>query len=399
MNEELFKLLGLNPETARGKAIGQGLLGSIFQAAALSGPQPRPVSTAQALGQVGLTGMGAYESSFDKTLKEAITGLQVKDLVRKQTESEQLRSLLPQVFRTTRGPSTTETIASEQGDDVLTRPGPVTGVSIDPAKLQALMMIPGGAEAVRGLAETQKLVRQAGLGGAGGEAPSPFSVFANAENPRVKSLAAEYDKAFKAGLITEEDAYKRLEPLARLEESFVGRQPKPREAMGDELKLRESFRNEPVYKAYQETQTAFSQITEGIKKQSPAGDLAAATKFMKLLDPGSVVRESELFLAMKASGLLDRAVNYANMTISGQKLTPTQRADFQQLANNLYKASVDAYNVKHSEYANIAKQYGLNPNMAVGPIATFSLGETPETPSPKQSGTPSLRSILFPNKR
>lgn len=89
--DQLFQLLGLNPESSREKAFTQGLLSSIFQAAALSGPQPRPVSTAQALGQVGLAGMGAYESSFDKTLKEALTGLQVKDLVSKQAESERMR--------------------------------------------------------------------------------------------------------------------------------------------------------------------------------------------------------------------------------------------------------------------------------------------------------------------
>lgn len=91
MNEELYRLLGIDPAAAREQAMGRGLLGAIFQAAALSGQQPRPVSTAQALGQVGLTGMGAYESAFDKTLKEALTGLQVKDLVSKQAESERMR--------------------------------------------------------------------------------------------------------------------------------------------------------------------------------------------------------------------------------------------------------------------------------------------------------------------
>lgn len=85
MNEELYKLLGINPESAKEKAFTQGLLGSIFQAAALSGPQTRPVSTAQALGQVGLAGMGAYESSFDKQLQEALTGLKARSMVSEMT--------------------------------------------------------------------------------------------------------------------------------------------------------------------------------------------------------------------------------------------------------------------------------------------------------------------------
>jgi hypothetical protein len=91
MNEELFKALGLNVESAKEKAFTQGLLGSIFQAAALSGPQARPVGNLQGLGQIGLAGMGAYESSFDKTLQDAIKGLQVKDLLAKRADEESMR--------------------------------------------------------------------------------------------------------------------------------------------------------------------------------------------------------------------------------------------------------------------------------------------------------------------
>ena len=36
---------------------------------------------------------------------------------------------------------------------------------------------------------------------------------------------------------------------------------------------------------------------------------------MKLLDPTSVVRESELLMAMQASGALDRLYNYAQMRV------------------------------------------------------------------------------------
>ena len=220
MNEELFKALGLNPETAREKAFTQGLLGSIFQAAALSGPQSRPVGTLQGLGQIGLAGLGAYESSFDKQLKEALTGLQVKDLITKQKESQQLRTLLPQVFQTTRAPS--QTIYDVEGETTV--PGAVTGVKIDPARLQALMMIPGGAEAVRGLAETQKLVRQAGLTTGAQEAPSPFAPYLTAQSPEVRKLAETYTNALKSGAIDEETAYKRIEPLAKMEDTFVARQ-------------------------------------------------------------------------------------------------------------------------------------------------------------------------------
>jgi hypothetical protein len=127
------------------------------------------------------------------------------------------------------------------------------------------------------------------------------------------------------------------------------------------LSLRKEFNNEPVYKGHQEIKSAWNTINVGLKQASPAGDLAAATKFMKLLDPTSVVRESELLLAMKASGALDRLYNYAEMRVNGTLLTPKQRGDFQKLANEFYQTSYNQYNNKYGEYADIAKRNNLNP--------------------------------------
>ena len=222
MNEELFGLLGINPESAKEKAFTRGLLGAIAQAAALSGPQARPVGNLQGLGQIGLTGLGAYESSFDKQLKDALTGLQVKDLITKQREAQQLRTLLPGVFQVTRAEPTTG--AFDLGGMGPVPEQPITGVKIDPSKLQALMMIPGGAEAVKNLAETQKLVRQAGLTTGAQEAPSPFAPYLTAQSPEVRKLAETYTNALKSGAIDEETAYKRIEPLAKMEDTFIARQ-------------------------------------------------------------------------------------------------------------------------------------------------------------------------------
>lgn len=125
------------------------------------------------------------------------------------------------------------------------------------------------------------------------------------------------------------------------------------------LKLRSDFRSEPIYKAHQEVQSAHSQITAGLKQQSPAGDLAGATKMMKILDPTSVVRESELGMAMAATGVLDRVQNYTDMILKGTKLTPSQRADFQRLSDQLLAESAKHYNAKRSEYEGIAKRNEL----------------------------------------
>ena len=136
--------------------------------------------------------------------------------------------------------------------------------------------------------------------------------------------------------------------------------------LDNEFKLRGEFKSEPVYKAHQEMQSAYGQIKQSISQASPAGDLAAATKIMKLLDPGSVVRESELGMAMQATGLMDRLTNYGNMIVTGQKLTPKQRGEFQALADSLYGESVKQYNAKRSEYRGTAERNQLNEQDVLG---------------------------------
>jgi len=148
MNEELFKALGLNVESAKEKAFTQGLLGSIFQAAALSGPQARPVGNLQGLGQIGLAGMGAYESSFDKTLQDAIKGLQVKDLLAKRADEETNRKARETFMSRLAGATTMQPTRQGVFD---------TQSNIDPAMLEGM-----SAQQVIGMApKTQQVTDQA----------------------------------------------------------------------------------------------------------------------------------------------------------------------------------------------------------------------------------------------
>jgi len=148
-----------------------------------------------------------------------------------------------------------------------------------------------------------------------------------------------------------------------------------KEGFKNEFDLSKEFKNEPVYKDYQGMKGALSAVQESLKKENPIGDVAAATKIMKLLDPGSVVRESELGIAMAASGKLDRISNYVDMWKNGTLLTPTQRIEFGALANELYNASARAYNDKRGEYAAFGAKYQIDANTALGntaPVLTFT---------------------------
>ena len=142
----------------------------------------------------------------------------------------------------------------------------------------------------------------------------------------------------------------------------------------NEMKLGSSFKAEPIYKEYQGMQTAFNQVNTALNQGTPIGDLAGATKMMKLMDEGSVVRETELALAMAAAGRMDRLKNYLNQAITGQKLTPTQREEFKSLSNELYAAAGQAYNNKRTEYEQFGNAYGFK-NLGT------ALGEQAKIPS------------------
>jgi hypothetical protein len=140
----------------------------------------------------------------------------------------------------------------------------------------------------------------------------------------------------------------------------------------NEMKLGSAFKGEPIYKDFSDMKSSFSQVVSSLSAGTPIGDVAGATKIMKLLDPGSVVRESELAIAMQAAGRMDRLQNYFNNMITGEKLTPTQREDFKALANELYAAAGDAYNKKRAEYEQFGQAYGFkNLSTALGPAANI----------------------------
>lgn len=132
-----------------------------------------------------------------------------------------------------------------------------------------------------------------------------------------------------------------------------------------EMKLADDYRAQS--KDFKAVGDAYAQINATLDKatQSPAATLAAATKFMKLLDPGSVVRESELGMALQASGVFDRATNYYNTLAKGKVLTANQVADFKNITAQIYGAAQSQQQAIDADYTQRAKTYNLRPENIV----------------------------------
>ena len=153
----------------------------------------------------------------------------------------------------------------------------------------------------------------------------------------------------------------------------------------NKMSAKKTFMSEPIYKDFNDMQSAYGQVLSALDQGSPIGDVAGATKVMKLLDPGSVVRESELGIAMAASGRMDRLKFYFSNWASGQKLTPTQRDDFKALSNELYAAAGQAYNQQRGEYLDFGASTGVDLNTALGaPAKLPSIVKAPSANAPQR---------------
>lgn len=134
---------------------------------------------------------------------------------------------------------------------------------------------------------------------------------------------------------------------------------------GTEMKLADDYRNQS--KGFKEVSDAYLQISATLDKatMSPAATLAAATKFMKLLDPGSVVRESELGMALAATGAIDRLTNYTNTLKYGKVLTSQQVDDFRNITKQIYGAAQTQQQKIDANYRQQATTYGLRPEVII----------------------------------
>lgn len=131
----------------------------------------------------------------------------------------------------------------------------------------------------------------------------------------------------------------------------------------DEQKIRKEFTS--LTQDFQKVQGAYGRIQASAKDPSAAGDLALIFNYMKMLDPGSVVREGEFATAQNAAGVPTRARNLYNNLLTGERLAPAQRDDFLGQSQAIYAQAEGAHTQLEQRYRGIATASGLEPTRAV----------------------------------
>jgi hypothetical protein len=170
----------------------------------------------------------------------------------------------------------------------------------------------------------------------------------------------------------------------------------PAKKFEQEEKLRKEFQART--KVYGELGSTFSNLQASAQAKTGPGDIALITGFMKMLDPGSVVRETEFAVARDTAGLFDRLANQVQKLQSGQlfELNSKQRQEYVDLARQYLGAAQKKAADDKNALGVVVKNYRLNPENVFGPETTQTAAPSPApasapapAPAPAATGMPS----------
>lgn len=123
--------------------------------------------------------------------------------------------------------------------------------------------------------------------------------------------------------------------------------------------LRQEFINQS--KDFVKVRDSYNRIKASAKDPSPAGDLSMIFNYMKMLDPGSVVRESEFATAANTGSVPQRVWAQYNRVLSGERLSDKMRDDFKNRSDQLYRQQEMSHKKLKSEYTRLSKGMGIEP--------------------------------------
>ena len=127
--------------------------------------------------------------------------------------------------------------------------------------------------------------------------------------------------------------------------------------------LRKEFNT--ITKEMRDIGLAYGKIEASTREPSAAGDIALLINYMKMLDPGSVVREGEFATAQNAGGVDARVRARYNQALEGKLLSEEQRADFLASAGRVLVPYRDQFETFKQRYSTLAQSQGVKPSDVV----------------------------------
>lgn len=384
MEDDILSLLdptGALRQRASGQATSQGLtsLGLGLLRASRGQPgQGRP-SIAQAIGEVGPSALQAYQQSFDKTLADALKGLQVKDLLAKRADEESMRQA-QRTFQSRLAGATTMQPTRQGVFD--------TQSNIDPAMLEGM-----SAQQVIGMApKTQQVTDQAAADRAVMDylrvaSPVEYAKLVAKEPRALPSSVQEYQFAVSQGF----------------KGTFADYQEQMNKSRATKIEIPTGEERKAGFLANR-VQFGMQQMADVIRTNAPAASpekLPSLVKFLTQSDflSNSLTSPDRQRIEAAQLDILDAALTLGTgAAYTREQLEGYRKAYFPQLNDDkttIADKQKRLENLLESAYITAGRSAPTS-----GQRPSFSGQAAPSAPA-APSGAPkgSLRSILFPDRK
>jgi hypothetical protein len=166
----------------------------------------------------------------------------------------------------------------------------------------------------------------------------------------------------------------------------------PKEKFTQEEKIRKEWQGRS--KVYGELQNTFNTLQASAGSANGPGDIALITGFMKMLDPGSVVRETEFATARDTAGLFTQLENRLQKAKDGQLLSPAQRKEYVALSQKYLDSAQKKAGEERKDLGIVVKNYKLNPQNVFG-LEAEPVAQTPLPASATVGGKTYSRPASF----
>lgn len=136
--------------------------------------------------------------------------------------------------------------------------------------------------------------------------------------------------------------------------------------------LRSEFlkRADKIREGTSHAQNVVTLLSDPTIKNDPTKQVSLVFSFGKMLDPESVVRESEYALIANARGLFDSLQQMIPALQTGAKLTPTQLQSMQGIAQQMLGGASTRIDALSQYYDNLARRRGVDPENVLPSYAT-----------------------------
>jgi len=153
-----------------------------------------------------------------------------------------------------------------------------------------------------------------------------------------------------------------------------------------EDELRAKWTKLDSIKDFAKQAASYARVVASGTNPSAAGDLALIFNYMKVLDPGSVVRESEFAQAAATGAFGERIKAQVARVAEGERLSDVMRQDFVSRARALYAAGEAQHTALRDQYIAIAEAKGVDVSRALPDFSYVPVDQTDVGPDTPQRG-------------